>query len=81
MLTYTLGVALRGWEFTIDGGYNIARKERTNYSLKIWRDLHCWEFLADLSGFGANWRYDFRVRIKKIPDVSIGKGILDFILP
>jgi len=81
MLTYTLGVALRGWEFTIDGGYNIARKERTNYSLKIWRDLHCWEFLADLSGFGGNWRYDFRVRIKKIPDVSIGKGILDFILP
>lgn len=81
MLIYNIGFAPRGWSFTIASGYNLSRKEKADYSLNIWRDLHCWEFLANLSGFGTNWRYDFRLRIKKIPDVSIGKGILDFILP
>ncbi|MEO0116476.1 MAG: putative LPS assembly protein LptD [candidate division WOR-3 bacterium] len=81
MLLYTIGFAPRGWNFTLTSGYNIARKERADYSLNLWRDLHCWELLANFSGFGTNWRYDFRLRIKKLPDVAIGKGILDFLLP
>ncbi len=81
MLNYTVGFAPREWEFSLTGGYNIKKRERTDYAIGIWRDLHCWEAIANISGFGKNWRYDFRIRIKKLPDVAIGKGIFEFLLP
>ncbi len=83
MLLYSFSFALKGWSFSMSGGYNFQETKRkiTDYTINIWKDLHCWEAIIFFSGLGTNWRYDFKIRIKKIPDVSIGKGILEFLLP
>jgi len=38
------------------------------------KDLHCWEAFAKLQKLGTRWSYDFEVRIKKLPDLKVGKG-------
>ena len=82
MVNATISIAPKGWKFDISGGYNFKAQEKlTNYSLSIWKDLHCWEAIINLNRFGSAWAYDFKVRIKKIPDVTVGKGIFGFMLP
>lgn len=66
--------------FTFSSGYNVKEKRATDYSIALWKDLHCWEGIFNFSKFGALWRYDFKFRIKKIPEVSIGKDIFGFLL-
>lgn len=70
-----------GWSFDLSVGLNFKEKKLTDYSLGIWKDLHCWEAIVNINRFGSQWSYDFKVRIKKIPDVAVGKGILGFVLP
>ncbi|MEO0096610.1 MAG: hypothetical protein ABIK78_00760 [candidate division WOR-3 bacterium] len=67
-------------KFNFSFGYNGKEKKITDYSISIWRDLHCWEGIFNFSKFGTLWRYDFKLRIKKIPEVSIGKDIFGFLL-
>jgi hypothetical protein len=45
------------------------------------KDLHCWEAFATLQKLGPHWTYDFEIRIKKLPDVKVGKGTFGSILP
>ena len=35
----------------------------------------------NLSRLGHRWSYDFKVRIKAIPDVAINKGLFSWMLP
>ncbi|MCX8014535.1 MAG: putative LPS assembly protein LptD, partial [candidate division WOR-3 bacterium] len=81
MLTGTLSFQPTGWSFDLNAGLNFKEKRLTDYSLSIWKDLHCWEAIITINRFGAQWAYDFKVRIKKIPDVAVGKGILGFVVP
>lgn len=82
MLLGTVSIALPGWNLSLNSlGYNFALKQLTDYSLSITRDLHCWEALVNLSSLGATWRYDFEVRIKKLPDVKFGKSTFRTFLP
>jgi lipopolysaccharide assembly outer membrane protein LptD (OstA) len=61
-------------------GYNAKEKRLTDYSISFWKDLHCWEGLFNFSQFGSVWRYDFKLRIKEIPEVALGKDIFGFLL-
>ncbi len=82
MLTGSISFSYAGWRFGLNSvGYNFATKQLTDYSLNLWRDLHCWEAIATLSGLGKQWRYDFEVRIKKLPDVKFGKSTFRTFLP
>uniref|UniRef100_A0A7C6ED45 LPS-assembly protein LptD n=1 Tax=candidate division WOR-3 bacterium TaxID=2052148 RepID=A0A7C6ED45_UNCW3 len=82
MLTANLAFTLPGWAFNIATGSNLKRPwPPADINLSIVKDLHCWELLITGSGMGTRWAYDFKLRIKKIPEVSIGKGILNFVLP
>jgi lipopolysaccharide assembly outer membrane protein LptD (OstA) len=82
MLSTIISVSPKGWRFDFNAGYNFKEKNKlTNYSISVWKDLHCWEAIVDFNKFGPQWSYDFKVRIKKIPDVTVGKGILGFVLP
>jgi hypothetical protein len=45
------------------------------------KDLHCWEAFAKLQKLGTRWSYDFEVRIRKLPDLKIGKGTFGSLLP
>jgi hypothetical protein len=82
MITGTAAVAIPGWKLSLtDFGYNFTQKQVTNYGLLLTRDLHCWEAFAKLQKLGTRWSYDFEVRIKKLPDLKIGKGTFGSLLP
>jgi lipopolysaccharide assembly outer membrane protein LptD (OstA) len=81
MLNGIISIAPKGWRFDITTGYNLKQKSLTDYSISIWKDLHCWEAIVNINRLGSQWAYDFKVRIKKIPDVALGKGILGFVVP
>jgi len=82
MVTGMFTLYAPGWKFTLNSiGYNFQQKKLTDYSLTIWKDLHCWEALINLNRLGPRWKYDFEVRIKKLPDVKFGKGTFRTFLP
>lgn len=71
----------RHWSVEGRTHFDLREERLVDYSLQLLRDLHCWEFLFSTSGFGDRWVYDFKLRLKALPDVTIGKGILGFLLP
>ena len=82
MVTGTAAIAIPGWKLTLtDFGYNLAERQVANYGLLLTKDLHCWEAFAKLQRLGSKWSYDFEVRIKKLPDIKVGKGTFGSILP
>lgn len=82
MLTGSVFFSYAGWRLGLNSiGYNFVTSQLTDYSINIWRDLHCWEAVATVSGLGKQWRYDFEVRIKKLPDVKFGKSTFRTFLP
>jgi lipopolysaccharide assembly outer membrane protein LptD (OstA) len=70
----------RNWSITYAARYDWENKELVDYSFGLNRDLHCWEAVFNFNQLGDTWRYDFQIRIKEIPDVTIGKGLLGYII-
>jgi len=70
----------RNWEVSYSARYDWQTKRLVDYSFGLNRDLHCWEAVFSFTQLGETWRYDFKVRIKEIPEVTIGKGLLGYIL-
>ena len=85
MLRATAALAGFGWRLTLTNiGYNFAQTEQqrlTDYSVIIWRDLHCWEANVSIQKLGAKWKYDFEIHIKKLQDIKVGKSLFQPILP
>lgn len=81
MLNLDLHASPPGWTVGVTGGWNIKDGHITDYTLDVIKDLHCWEAVFDVSRLGTRWTYDFKIRIKAIPDVSIGKGLFGSLLP
>ena len=70
----------RNWSITYSARYDRQTKRLVDYSFGIVRDLHCWEAVFNFNQLGDQWRYDFKIRIKTIPEVAIGRGLLGYIL-
>lgn len=68
------------WTITYGARYDWEQREFVDYAFSVRRDLHCWEALLTFNQLADDWRYDFQVRIKSIPEVTIGKGLLGYIL-
>lgn len=66
----------RDWSVGYSARYDWETKRLVDYGLNLTRNLHCWEGVFSFSQLGSDWRYDFKVRIKDIPEISIGKGLL-----
>ena len=81
MLSTEVRFEPKGWRLALTGGWNIKEKSITNYNLEVVKDLHCWELVGNVSRLGSRWAYDFKVRIKAIPEVSVGKGLFGSLLP
>jgi hypothetical protein len=81
MLKAQLGFQPKGWRLALTGGWNIKQQSITDYNLEIARDLHCWELVGNVSRLGSRWAYDFKIRIKAIPEVSVGRGLFGSLLP
>ena len=67
------------WSLNYSARYDWQTKKLIDYSFGLVRDLHCWEAMLNVNQLGDDWRYDFKVRIKTIPEVSIGKGLLGYL--
>lgn len=70
----------RNWSVSYSGRYDWQEKKLVDYGFRLHRDMHCWEAILNFSQLGDSWRYDFKIRIKAIPDVEIGKGLLGYIV-
>jgi hypothetical protein len=70
----------RNWKISYAARYDWETKKLVDYSFGLNRDLHCWEAFFSFNQLGDTWRYDFKVRIKAIPEVAIGRGLLGYIL-
>lgn len=67
------------WHLQYSARYDWENRKLVDYSFGLKRDLHCWEAVLNFNQLGDEWRYDFKIRIKSIPEVSIGKGLLGYI--
>jgi len=67
------------WTLTYAARYDWQTKSMVDYSFGLVRNLHCWEAVFNFNQLGNDWRYDFKIQIKSIPEVSIGKGLLGYI--
>jgi len=70
----------QNWSISYSGRYDYELRRFVDYSLTLTRNLHCWEGVFGFSQFGNDWRYDFKVRIKEIPEVAIGRGLLGYLI-
>lgn len=56
--------------------YNFKTERFVSTSISINRDLHCWDASFKIYTYGTTLKYDFRLSLKAIPDISLDKGIL-----
>jgi hypothetical protein len=68
------------WSAAYSARYDYQLKKFVDYSITLTRNLHCWEGIFSFSQFQDDWRYDFKVRIKEIPEVAIGRGLLGYLI-
>ena len=59
------------WALGINLNYDITNLDLTSTSLRVTRDMHCWEGSLDYRLSGTVWSYYFVVRIKELPDIKI----------
>jgi lipopolysaccharide export system protein LptA len=67
-VSVALGVQpTRNWRVRYGAYYDVASHELTNPAIRIERDMHCWtaSFSRVYSGFDGEWRYYFRIHVKK----------------
>jgi hypothetical protein len=69
----------RNWAISYAARYDWPTRRLVDYGLTLTRNLHCWEGVFSFNRLGDVWRYDFKVRIKQIPEVAIGKGLLGYL--
>jgi len=70
----------RNWSISYSARYDWEARKLVDYGFSLNRDLHCWKAVFNFNQLGKSWRYDFKVFIKDIPDVEIGKGLLGYII-
>ncbi len=69
----------RHWTVSYSARYDRTMNALVDYRFSFKRDLHCWQAVLNFDRLGDTWRYDFKVYIKDIPDVQIGKGLLGYL--
>ena len=69
----------RNWTINYSARYDWPTHQLVDYGFSLTRNLHCWEGVFSFNRLGDVWRYDFKVRIKEIPEVAIGKGLLGYL--
>ncbi len=71
----------KNWKIGYNTRYDFDEKQLINQSLSIYRDLHCWEAQFSWNSYGGRWKYDFKIKIKKIPEIKVTKGIFGIFIP
>lgn len=71
----------KNWFISYQGRYDVAKGRGVSHSLKVIRNLHCWVGELNVSSTKINWKYDFRISIKAVPEISLKKGFFSLFLP
>ena len=71
----------KNWKMGFSTRYDFNEKRFINQSVSIYRDLHCWEAQFLWNSYGGKWKYDFKVNIKKIPEIKVTKGVFGIFIP
>lgn len=63
------------WKFSVNGGYDFEQKKLTAPTVRISRDLHCWNMNFDWypTGFYRGYRLEIRVKAPQLQDLKITK--------
>jgi lipopolysaccharide assembly outer membrane protein LptD (OstA) len=69
------------WKLTYSTRYDVSEGRLIDQQLGLYRDLHCWEATFSWETYGDRWQYDFRIQIKALPEIKLGKGLFGLILP
>lgn len=67
------------WTFEISRRYDFLEKKWIGESFKIYRNIHCWQAIFSFNSYGDRWYYDFKLNLKAIPEIEVGKGIFGFL--
>jgi lipopolysaccharide assembly outer membrane protein LptD (OstA) len=71
----------KNWKIGYDTRYDFTTKQLISQKLSIYRDLHCWEAQFSWNSYGGRWKYDFTIKIKKIPEIKVTKGVFGIFIP
>lgn len=71
----------KNWKIGYDTRYDFTTKQLISQKLSIYRDLHCWEAQLSWNSYGGRWKYDFTIKIKKIPEIKVTKGVFGIFIP
>mgnify|MGYP001074189909 CR=1 FL=1 len=71
----------KNWKIGLNARYDFKEKKIIDQSLSIYRELHCWEAQFSWNSYGGRWKYDFKVSIKKIPEIKVTKGVFSIFIP
>jgi hypothetical protein len=63
----------KNWSISYSARYDWDTRKLVDYNINVKRNLHCWKAEFSFNQLGETWRYDFKVYITDIPDVSICK--------
>jgi len=63
------------WKFSVNGGYDFEQKKLTAPTVRISRDLHCWNMNFDWypTGFYRGYRLEIRVKAPQLQDLKVTK--------
>jgi len=70
----------RNWKLSFSRRYNLTQGETIDQKFSLSRDLHCWEASFDFNQYGEHWRYDFKLQLKAIPEIKVGRGVIGIFL-
>lgn len=56
--------------------YDVLDRSIISSGISLNRDLHCWKANFTISTFGDNFKYDFSLSLKEMPEISIDKSLL-----
>lgn len=71
----------KNWFISYRSRYDFMERRSVSHSLKLIRDLHCWVAELNVESTKVNWKYDFRISIKAMPEISLKKGFFSLFLP
>ncbi len=71
----------KNWDLKAERRWDLKENKVTEESFSLMRDLHCWIAHLGYRKYGNSTRYSFEVKIKEIPEIKVGKGIIGWLLP
>lgn len=71
----------KNWKIGYDTRYDFTTKQLISQKLSIYRNIHCWEAQFSWNSYGGRWKYDFTIKIKKIPEIKVTKGVFGIFIP